>query len=248
MSVQENSFRQFWSEVGNSFLYASLKSIILLIPAIFVASLVLVIFACLNSSDIRNDSNCSMLMSPKELFHTTGYALPHLFKIIFAGAPPILLGVLYLEWDRYKKDEASWFTHGKGCEGPPGYSRRLKLMQGTALSMGGKVYEAAVIDENHKRYAGVFSEEELLRYVRRQYARSENKPLHDSPERLDWAIRQNNGTEVHIELRRLEKTPTQWVMVTRFYEWAGRRQPPRLAQTHTTEFVLQANGEAKPSI
>lgn len=159
--------------------------------------------------------------------------------------PIIHLSVLYLEWDKYKKDEASWFTHGKGCEGPPGYTRRLKWVMAASWDIDAHTLVAVDMGERHKRYEGHFSEDALLREIRRKFARSENKPTEDTETSIRWRIIQNNGREVHIHLQRQPLEPVTWVMTTQFYEWVGRRQPPRLAQTHTTEFVVQATNEGQ---
>ena len=51
---------------------------------------------------------------------------------------PVLWGAILLnEWLNFKKDKPSGFTHDKGCEGPPGYVRRLKEVQSDSWALDG---------------------------------------------------------------------------------------------------------------
>lgn len=154
--------------------------------------------------------------------------------------PIIHLSVLYLEWDKYKKDRPSDFTHGK-CEGPPGYTRRLKWVNASLWDIAGQSIPAIDFGNQRKRYEGAFSEDELLSSLRRKFARTENKPVEDSESLIRWRIVQNNGQEVHIDLQRQDAQPTYWVMTTKFHEWAGRNLPPRLVDIHHTEFVAMGS-------
>ncbi len=237
------SFKDFWHQIGEAYLKAVLKTIALLPFVICGAFTLLILLRCFTE---QGDFYCNYLLS-LDLFRFFYAQTPTLLKAMLFGLPPILLAVLYLEWDKYKKDEASWFTHGKGCEGPPGYTRRLKWVMAASWDIDAHTLVAVEMGECHKRYEGQFSEDALLREIRRKFARSENKPTEDTETSIRWRIVQNNGREVHIHLQRQPIEPVTWVMTTQFYEWAGRRQPPRLAQTHTTEFVLQATNEGQSS-
>jgi hypothetical protein len=249
MVEHTQSFGEFWGEIRRPFALGSIKTLVLFPVAVLIAIPVVQVFQCVGwmGNESQRITVCAELLNPTVLISNIMAFVPTLLKGTLAALPWVFLAVLYLEWDKYKKDEASWFTHGKGCEGPPGYTRRLKWVMAASWDIDAHTLVAVEMGERHKRYEGQFSEDALLREIRRKFARSENKPTEDTETSIRWRIVQNNGREVHIHLQRQPIEPVTWVMTTQFYEWAGRRQPPRLAQTHTTEFVLQATNEGQSS-
>lgn len=190
----------------------------------------------------------------EDLFHKQTWLdfYPRLLYAIFlgyiVGLPISHLAILFLEWLKYRKDEPSAFTHGGWkIEGPPGYARRLKEVGAETFAVAGEPLQVHVLAENHRRIEGDFSEAILLDHLRRKFARTDNKPLVDSKDHLVWKITQSSGTEVHIDLQRQPQAdPPVWTMRTEFYEWAGRKNPPRLAHTYITEFVCSSTSSTQP--
>jgi hypothetical protein len=161
----------------------------------------------------------------------TGLLIAYLVVLPIWGAQ-----VLYLEWDKYKKDKPSGFTHDKGCEGPPGYVRRLKEVQSDSWALDGCAWPMQPVGEGRYRCEGDYSQGALLKQIRGKFVRHENKPLTDTEHDTLWRIRQNSGTEVHVHLKRVAAEPGEWHLQVQFFEWAGRRHPPVLAKDVVLEF------------
>ena len=232
-----NNFSEFWIEIRRPFLVATFKALIYFVITLPLTVIFLRWVQCngwWGYTDPVKTGACVDMAYPF-LYWTR--ILSDFPKVFLPGFMVVLLAILYLEWDKYKKDKPSAFTHEKGCEGPPGYTRRLKWVQACAWEIAGQTIAAIQIDERRKRYEGAFSQEELLRALRRKFARSENKPVEETESRIQWRIVQNNGREVHIDLQRQQTPYPAWIMQTQFFEWAGRKQPPSLVETHITEFV-----------
>lgn len=235
------SFGDFWREIRKPILKAYLRIAILMPVVTVLVVLGIRLYRCgAWNSQAQAVAECGAFYSLSIMAADIVKLYPtFLMIVVIAGIPISFLQILYLEWDKYKKDKPSGFTHEKGCEGPPGYTRRLAWVTATSWNVEGSVIEAIEFDERRKRYQGPFNEEALIRSLRRKFARTENKPLEDTDQAIRWRIVQNNGREVHIHLKRQAGAPPMWVMTTEFYEWAGRKNPPVLVQTHTTEFVPQ---------
>ena len=232
----KHDFREFWREIWRPATVATAKTCAYTTAIVPLVVLGLKWGACegwLAYAPLIKEQACYDMSDPFGYWVNLLRDLPKLF----AGAPPILLGILYLEWDKYKKDKPSGFTHEKGCEGHPGYTRRLKWVTADKWKIANKNIDAMSLGERRKRYQGDFNEQELLKSLRRKFARSDNKPIEDSQDRIRWRIVQMNGREVHIDLQRTDLNPATWVMTTKFFEWAGRKTSPNLVETHTTVFV-----------
>lgn len=234
------SFSDFWSEIGRSFLIAALKAKLYFLITLPV---LVILFRWVQCKGWWGYSEPLKSQACVDMAHTFLYwtrILVDFPKVFLPGFVIVLLAILYLEWDKYKKDRPSDFTHGK-CEGPPGYTRRLKWVNASLWDIAGQSIPAIDFGNQRKRYEGAFSEDELLSSLRRKFARTENKPVEDSESLIRWRIVQNNGQEVHIDLQRQDAQPTYWVMTTKFHEWAGRNLPPRLVDIHHTEFVAMGS-------
>lgn len=236
-ATRGTSFAGFWQEVRTPYIKLCI-SIAWRLPLFVLLGLPIVaISKCYGWLDQPDPHACAILQNPSiALARLTDVVALQLYLWF------LLVGyalILYLEWDKYRKDEPSYLTHSKGCEGPPGYTRRLKVVSDDSLTMDSMVLHADVLSSNHRRYRGAFSEATLIRYIRQRFARTENKPTTDSADHVHWHIRQNNGNEVRIDLTRQEGIST-WTLRTEFYQWSGRKSPPTLAETHITEFVPQA--------
>lgn len=231
-------FYLFWQEHKKYVLSGTIRIIWALPLALILGgALTLVLNEVLHSAGLYELSDFALKKTWVDVYPRFLYGV---FLGYVIGLPIYLLSVLYLEWDKYKKDKPSDFTHGKR-EGPPGYTRRFKWVNASLWDIAGQAIPAIDLGNQLKRYEGAFSEDELLSSLRRKFARTENKPIEDSESLIRWRIVQNNGQEVHIDLQRQDAQPTYWVMTTKFHEWAGRNLPPRLVDTHHTEFVAMGS-------
>jgi hypothetical protein len=228
------SFQEFWQQSRRRYLRFCFAMAVNLPLAILAGMFAARGLQCYLHVDNIVAIACADLSHPMGMLVRWLHLVPEIYLLM----PIVLAAALYLEWSQYRKDEPSYFTHSKGCEGPPGYTRRLKLVNGSTLQIEDFVLQAEVIAAGHKRYAGDFTEAQLLRYLKGRFARTENKPSLEASDHLQWRIRQNNGNEVGVDLKRAAGKPTTWTLRTEFYQWAGRKSPPTLVETHVTEFVL----------
>ncbi len=233
--TRDPTFGDFWHEVRRSYLRFCLTMTAYLPLAILAGMFASRALQCYLHVDNIVEVACADLSRPAEMLDRWVRLLPEIYLLM----PIVFFAALYLEWEKYLKDEPSYFTHSKSCEGPPGYTRRLKVVSGSKLEIERTALEAEEIASGHRRYKGAFTEEQLLRYLRRKFVRTENKPLADTSDHIQWRIRQNNGNEVCVDLRKISDAPTTWALRTEFYQWAGRKNPPALVETHITEFVPQ---------
>lgn len=154
-------------------------------------------------------------------------------------SPIFMIAGLYLEWDKYKKDKPSGFVYGKFWnEGYRGYTTRKQELRQDKIMVGGHEVAAQVLGNDHRLFAGNFSEAHLNKHLKK-YIGWWNKPIETTQGHEKWRILIRDGRELHIHLQRQATQPAHWIMTTEFYEWAGRNKPPQLAETHVTEFVCQ---------
>lgn len=240
----ERSFADFWKGFGPTYLAVCLRVAWQLPLAVLVAGFLARMLQCYGSDVVKREIACAALSRPWGMVLSWVDFIPYVFLLMPIG----LLPILYLEWLKYRKDEPSAFTHGGwSIEGPPGYTRRLKQVGADTFELAGMSLRAQVLAENHRRFEGDFSEAVLLNQLRRKFARTDNKPVVDSKDHLAWKITQSSGTQVHIDLHRHPQAdPPVWTMRTEFYEWAGRKNPPKLARTYVTEFVCSSSGSTRP--
>ncbi|NBD20316.1 hypothetical protein GTZ97_06480 [Aquabacterium fontiphilum] len=229
-----HSFADFWREIRQDYFRGLLKSLVYASIAVFVVIAVLLGGECLGllSELGLKESACANLRQPAELLSRYLLGLPVFWMVLTA----LSTGVIYLEWDKYKKDKPSGFTHDKGCEGPPGYVRRLKEVEADSWVLEGRAWPLQPVVEGRYRCEGDYSEEALVKQIRSKFVRRENKPVTDTEHDTLWRIRQNSGTEVHVHLKRVAAEPGELHMQVQFFEWAGRRQPPVLAKDVVLEF------------
>lgn len=240
------SFKDFWHQIGEAYLKAVLKTIALLPFVICGAFTLLILFRCFTE---QGDFYCNHLLS-LDLFRFLYVQTPTLLKAMLFGLPPILLAVLYLEWDKYKKDEA---PHLGGYWGwtvpnrPWSRSNFERLITGQAWE-GYPNLNFKALDAHSAQVTGTWSDEALLRIIKgvsRRYTSLLRKPRHQTPDSVEWHFLINGGDELTLTFERAMPNTSNWRLRVQLYAWAGRRQPPRLAQTHTTEFVVQATNEGQ---
>ena len=255
MPQSEKVFHEFWREIKSDILCEHFKVLIRLPLAIIGAIVVVRLLRCagIGVDEELRQYECSIVLNPILLFESLMSFFPIMMKGIVAAMPFLFCAVLYLEWDRYKKDEAS---HLGGYWGwtvpnrPWSRSNFERLVTGQAWE-GHPNLSFKALDAHSAQVTGTWSDAEILRIIQgvsRRYTSLLRKPRRQSPDGIEWHFLINGGDELTITFERTTPNTSNWRLTVQLYEWAGRRQPPRLAQTHTTEFVLQANGEAKPSI
>lgn len=233
-------WREFIRTTGLTFTKAAARSVVLLPVAIYVAVVLALGLKCLGGSEPHSTIACGVLKTPQRILWDL---LLNLYWILALTLIPLSL-ILYLEWRKYKEDKPSGFTHEWGCEGPPGFTRRLQWVQTDFFEINGIRIHCELIFKEHRRYAVGMEEDQLMKYLRRRFVRTENKPIEDTEFHTRWRIVQNTGTEVHVRLSRPSINPSTWRMETEFYEWAGRRQPPKLTATYITDFVIKNESTA----
>lgn len=233
MSQEDKTgFAEFWSQICHAYL-RSCVALLWRIPLGFLVAVVVVLVGqCNFGSGPTADASCADVSDPWGLLSRLVAFLPNV--LIFL---PVLWGAILLnEWLNFKKDKPSGFTHDKGCEGPPGYVRRLKEVQSDSWALDGCAWPMQPVGEGRYRCEGDYSQGALLKQIRGKFVRHENKPVTDTEHATLWRIRQNSGTEVHVHLKRVAAEPGEWHLQVQFFEWAGRRQPPVLAKDVVLEF------------
>jgi len=233
MSQDDKSgFAEFWSQIGRAYL-RSCMALLWRIPLGFLVAVVVVLVGqCNFGSGPPADASCADVSDPWGLLSRLVAFLPNVLMFL-----PVLWGAILLnEWLNFKKDKPSGFTHDKGCEGPPGYVRRLKEVQSDSWALDGCAWPMQPVGEGRYRCEGDYSQGALLKQIRGKFVRHENKPVTDTEHATLWRIRQNSGTEVHVHLKRVAAEPGEWHLQVQFFEWAGRRHPPVLAKDVVLEF------------
>lgn len=158
--------------------------------------------------------------------------------------PIIHLSVLYLEWDKYKKDR----PHSFGV-----YGRRTAPNGGWLLSnferiVSGKAWEKFVDVQLHKisdsetQLRGNFTDQEIITMVKaasKRFTSFLRKPNIETDRCLEWHIHANSGEEVKLRLERCADAAHNWILTASRYDWAGRKNSPTLVEAHTTKFVVR---------
>ena len=248
MVPQAKTFRDFWAEVKTPFLRDCVKIFIRLPVAIVAAIVVIRAMQCAGWMGDESDRAvaCAEIWAPKVLASNIVNFLPKLFMLMVVGLPWLLLGGLYLEWDKYKKDK----PHGFGVYGmrtaPNGGWMRLnfdRLVTGKAWEKYDDVQLNKISDsENH--LCGHFTDQEVMvmvKAVSRRFTSFLRKPTVENAQCIEWHIHANSGEEVRLRLEPVATDKLPWVLTAYLYEWAGRKQPARLIQTHVTRFGLSTD-------
>lgn len=244
MTAANRSFSAFWQWIWPHYRKACFRTLVGVPVASLAAITLRNALVCYAIWDGDSATACIALRDPRSAL---GEIFAVWWVVLFVIAA-MLSQALLLEWLKYLKDEPSAFTHGGWrIEGHPGYTRRLKEVGADTFELAGMSLRAQVLAENHRRFEGDFSEAVLLNQLRRKFARTDNRPVVDSKDHLAWKITQSSGTQVHIDLHRHPQAdPPVWTMRTEFYEWAGRKNPPKLARTYVTEFVCRNPSSSRP--
>ena len=231
------SWEEFWKESGTAFLKASGKSLALFPVAVFFAVLVSLVFECIGGPDQRSEIACAVARAPMRIFLDIAGELHWILPIMTIPLP----GILYLEWCKYKEDKPSGFIYLKVRNEVTWWvARRRKQLMADSLILGGHSFDAVEVKDRFRRFTGPFSEPALQKYFT-SFVGTWKKPIKEREGHQRWRILIRNGDEVHINVRRQSSEPLTWVMTVEFFNWNGRRQPAKLAETHVTEFVAIPN-------
>lgn len=240
------SFQEFWTEIGEGFLKAASKSILLFLPAVFLAVYVVLIWTCLDPSDPQRERACHVAINPSVWMEAFVEGLPRTLKLMAAGIPPILLGILYLEWDKYKKDKPHGFgVYGRRTAPNGGWmlSSFDRIVTGRAWEKYDNVHLNRISDsENH--LCGNFSNLEVVAMVKaasRRFTSFLRKPTISEPECIEWHIHANSGEEVTLRFEQVAGKTQSWILTACLFEWSGRQQSARLVKRHVTRFFLSDN-------
>ncbi|MDZ4282053.1 MAG: hypothetical protein U1C04_14950 [Hydrogenophaga sp.] len=227
------TFDDFWHETRRPYIRFCLTMAVYLPLAILAGMFAARALQCYLHVDNIVAVACADLWHPRGMFDRWLHLLPEIYLLI----PVVLLAALYLEWDKYRKDEPSYFTHGTfWCQSKPWVDFWKKQFSELTIRLGEAALEAVEVAPGHRLVRGDFSEKEVLAYSRK-LAGWWNKPKESMAEHTRWQILIRNGDEVHIHLHRHPGETTTWTLRTESYQWAGRKSPPTLVETHITEFV-----------
>lgn len=239
------SFSLFWMEHKKYVFDYTIKFLWAYpLALIFGGFLTLIIHAALPSNEVVNFYKLQDFLIKQTWVDIYPKFIYGIFLGYVIALPVIHLSVLYLEWDKYKKDEA---PHLGGYWGwtvpnrPWSRSNFQRLITGEAWAKYPQLTFHAN-DEKSSTVTGRWTDEELLRIINgisRRYTSFLRKPLNQTADLVEWHFLINGGDELRLKFERLLVEPTHWTLTVGLYEWAGRKQPPRLAQTHVTKFVLE---------
>lgn len=238
------SFSDFWSEIGRSFLIAVLKAKLYFLITMPV---LIILFRWVQCKGWWGYSEPVKSQACVDMAHTFLYwtrILADFPKVFLPGFFIVLLAILYLEWDKYKKDRPPSFGV---------YGRRTAPNGGWLLSnferiVSGKAWEKFVdvhlhkISDSETQLRGNFTDQEIITMVKaasKRFTSFLRKPNLETDRCLEWHIHANSGEEVKLRLERSADAAQNWILIASRFDWAGRINPPTLVETHTTEFVVR---------
>jgi hypothetical protein len=246
MATHDQTFCDFWTEIKVPFLRDCVKAFIRFPIAIVIAIVVIRAMQCSGWMGDESDRSvaCAEILRPMILASNIKAFLPILLIATLAGLPWLLLGAFYLEWDKYKKDR----PHSFGV-----YGRRTAPNGGWLVSnferiVSGKAWEKFVDVQLHKisdsetQLRGNFTDQEIITMVKaasKRFTSFLRKPNIETDRCLEWHIHANSGEEVKLRLERSADAAHNWILTASRYDWAGRKNPPTLVETHTTKFVVR---------
>lgn len=242
----ERSFADFWREFGPTYLAVCLRVAWQLPLAVLVAGFLARMLQCYGSDVVKREIACAALSRPWAMVLSWVDFIPYVFLLMPIG----LLPILYLEWLKYRKDEPSAFTHG-GWTSPnrPWTLANLQRLSDNVAWRDQEGLEIQKLGEFHSRVLGKLTEEEAIRLAKSFVKRLTTfmpKAQENAGNSLRWRIRVMSGDELDVLLFRTQHQAVIWTLRVEFYEWAGRKNPPKLARTYVTEFVCSSSGSTRP--
>lgn len=242
----ERSFAVFWGEFGRTYLAVCLRVAWQLPLAVLVAGFLARLLQCYGSEEVKREIACAALNHPWAMVLSWVEFIPYVFLLMPIGVLPIL----FLEWLKYRKDEPSAFTHGRWTHpNRPWTLANLKRLADNIPWRDQKGLEAHKINDFHSRITGNLTEADAIRFGKSFVKRLTTfmpKPDEQTADRLHWRIRVVSGDELDVLLSRSHVGSVTWTLRVEFYEWAGRKNPPRLAHTYITEFVCSGPSSTQP--
>lgn len=231
------SFEEFWSEMRGRLTWFGFGLLWRVPAAVLASGFVVQLWYCLDMWSVQHALACKDLQNPLGMLERFSHSMLPL--ALFACALIVFLYMIGIEWGAYKQNEPSHFTHRTWRCGSYLWIQKWKQELFRKKRRVGQIQiEAEELDSNHYRVQGGFAEREMLTYVKR-WVGWWNKPRRADDQGMSWVLFVRNGDQVHVDLERDVDQPGVWTMRTIFYEWDGRKNPPRRVQTHITEFVPQ---------
>lgn len=238
MEITMQQLKAFWKESRRYLIEFALSMLWRLPVAVLFGAVLTRLLQCHAASENMQKLACADLSNPLGMLERAGSAVPILLISYFI----VLLAMTYAEWDQFRKDRPSYFTHGTwNREGYRGTTTRQKELRQEKISIAQKQFSVKHIDKAHSQIQGSFTEDDVKAYAKR-FAGWWNRPKLKEASCTRWEILIRNGNEVHIQLERDVDHLGVWLMRTQFLEWAGRAAPARLKQAHVAEFVPASAG------
>jgi hypothetical protein len=240
--METRNFSDFWSGIGKSFLIAALKAKIYFLITL---PLLVIFFRWIQcngwwgyTDPVKTDA-CVDMAYPF-LYWTR--ILGDFPRVVLPGFIIVLLAILYLEWDKYKKDKPSGFGEYGRRTTPNGGWMRLNFERLTTGQAWDKYEDAHLekINDTENHLFGNFTDQEIVAMTKAASKRFTNflrKPTVETSKCIEWHIHASSGDEVKLRLENVAETRSSWVLTASFFEWAGRRKPAQLTQTHVTRFL-----------
>lgn len=234
-----HSFADFWREIRQDYFRGLLKSLAYASIAVFVVIAVLLGGECLGllSELGLKESACANPRQPAEFLSRYLLGLPVFWMVLTA----LSTGVIYLEWDKYKKDKPSGFIYG-GWLNPnrPWVLSNLDRLAANTPWQGVAGTQIQQVGLDHSRVVAEWTDEQVLMLVQgvvRRLTSILRKPVEQHDGLVRWHILANSGDELHITLKRQPTASGAWVLSVDYHEWAGRSTPARLMRSVVTDFV-----------
>jgi hypothetical protein len=246
MIMAAKTFSAFWSEIGRSFLIAALKAKLYFLITLPVLVILLRWAQCNGWWGYTEPVKSQACVDMAYPFLYWTRILADFPRVFLPGFVIVLLAILYLEWDKYKKDKPQGFgVYGMRTAPNGGWllSNFERIVSGKAWEKFAGVELHKVSDsENHLR--GHFTDQEIINMVKavtKRFTSFLRKPTIETNCCIEWHIHANSGEEVKLRLERRLGASQIWILIASRFDWVGRNQPPRLVETHHTEFVASSS-------
>lgn len=246
MTAANRSFSAFWQWIWPHYRKACFRTLVGVPVASLAAITLRNALICYAIWDGDSATACIALRDPRSAL---GEIFAVWWVVLFVIAV-MLSQALLLEWLKYRKDEPSAFTHG-GWTNPnrPWTLANLQRLSDNVAWRDQEGLEIQKLGEFHSRVWGNLTEEEAIKFGKSFVKRLTTfmpKAQENSGNSLRWRIRVMSGDELDVRLFRTQQPAVIWTLRVELYEWAGRKNPPKLARTYVTEFVCSGSGSTRP--
>ena len=238
------NFPDFWSEIGKSFLIGALKATIYFL---IILPLLVIFFRWIQCNGWWGYTDPVKTHACVDMAHPFLYwtrILGEFPRVFLPGFIIVLLAILYLEWDKYKKDLPSGFGMYLGWTVPSGGWMRANFERLVSTQAWAKFQEieAVYISESEAHLRGAFSDQritDMTKGISKRITSFLRDSQIDEADCMEWLIHANSGEELKLRLER-EEGDASWQLTASLFEWNGRKQPARLIKTHVTRFLNTA--------